>query len=183
MAPTGINNSRNREHVLATAGDLQGVYEEQVGRAGRLYRLESAYVDGSGAYHDVDADNDDRIDLANDTFEELANESLYSLVDPDEEFNTKDKSRKAQVRISDRIEGNGNALVDGSVYGGSDYYDPQGIEDLAQEAVVKSLAESGDLYNKGGPIGNWTGSLDDLSDGVDGAFLAERSKQTGEKFF
>jgi hypothetical protein len=45
------------------------------------------------------------------------------------------------------------------------------------------LAESGQLFEKGGPLVDWTGDRDDLSDGVDGLFLAERSKQTGTKLF
>jgi hypothetical protein len=58
-----------------------------------------------------------------------------------------------------------------------------GIESTEQERIVKDLAESGQLFEKGGPTGDWTGNRDDLSDGVDGLFLAERSKQTGEKLF
>jgi hypothetical protein len=51
-------------------------------------------------------------------------------------------------------------------------------EDLPQERLVKELAEGGQLFEKGGPLPNG-----ELSDGVDGLFLAERSKQTGEKLF
>jgi hypothetical protein len=51
-------------------------------------------------------------------------------------------------------------------------------EDLPMERLVKELAESGQLFEKGGPLPNG-----ELSDGADGMFLAERSKQTGEKLF
>lgn len=49
--------------------------------------------------------------------------------------------------------------------------------------LVKDAADAGDLYVTGGPTDDWTGDLSDLSDGVDGLWLAERSKQTGEKYF
>jgi hypothetical protein len=49
--------------------------------------------------------------------------------------------------------------------------------------VVKELADSGQLFEKAGPGPDWDGTNEGLPDGVDGAFLAERSKQTGEKLF
>jgi hypothetical protein len=60
--------------------------------------------------------------------------------------------------------------------------DTQGVEDLEQEALVREAREKGKLYETGGPMGNYTGR-DSLSPYVDGAWLAEASKQTGEKFF
>ena len=50
------------------------------------------------------------------------------------------------------------------------------------DTLVKNAADAGDLFAKGGPTDNYTDSSD-LTDDVDGLFLAERSKQTGKKFF
>lgn len=54
-----------------------------------------------------------------------------------------------------------------------------------QEVVVKAIADADNLFGKAGPTKNWTSDMDenDLATGVDGLFLAERSKQTGEKYF
>jgi hypothetical protein len=60
--------------------------------------------------------------------------------------------------------------------------DTQGVEDLEQEVLIDDAADADTLYSKGGPMGNYTGAAS-LSPYVDGAFLAERSKQTGEKYF
>jgi hypothetical protein len=59
--------------------------------------------------------------------------------------------------------------------------DAQEVEDLEQEVKVKAAIAADDLFTAGGFIGDaYTGSL---SNYVDGAILAEASKQTGEKFF
>lgn len=50
-------------------------------------------------------------------------------------------------------------------------------------SIVAQVADAGDLYEVGGPTDDWNHDLGDLSNGVDGLFLAERSKQTGEKYF
>jgi hypothetical protein len=60
--------------------------------------------------------------------------------------------------------------------------DTTGVEDLEQEALVAEALREGRLYETGGPMGNYTGR-ESLSPYVDGAWLAEASKQTGEKFF
>ncbi len=67
--------------------------------------------------------------------------------------------------------------------------DPEQLVDVIDEnptemaSLVKDAADDGDLFETGGPVDDWTGDPSDLSDGVDGAWLAERSKQTGQKYF
>lgn len=77
-----------------------------------------------------------------------------------DELAVADPSERIQVEVGNDDDGDGTA------------------EDLPQEVIVKDLAEAGKLFEKGGPLPNG-----ELSDGVDGLFLAERSKQTGEKLF
>lgn len=150
------------------------VQEAEVEHADKAYTLEEP---GAGVVDaTVEADLEARIALAGEAHEEVKNEDLWSLaIGEDAEapaapepffLNSIRPDAKVQVRIQD--------------------YDPddvQNVEDLEQEVIVKNLAESGQLFEKGGPLVNWTGDTADLSDGVDGLFLAERSKQTGTKLF
>lgn len=103
---------------------------------------------------DVQDDLDARVALSAETFAEVSNEDLGATL----------------------------VTVDGS-------QDPDQLVQTIDEnptemgALVKSYADAGDLFDKGGPTDDWVGDEADLSDGVDGTWLAERSKQTGQKFF
>lgn len=101
-----------------------------------------------GKFEDVKEDIDDRIALAATPHTEVSN---------DESHDSKDL---IQVEVGPDDDGDGAS------------------EKYPQEILVKELAESGQLYEKGGPLPSG-----ELSDGADGLFLAERSKQTGEKLF
>ncbi len=166
--------------AAAKDGELDGgiapleVQEAEVEHADKAYTLEEP---GAGVVDaTVEADLEARIALAAEPHKEVKNEDLWELAVGEEAtppplpapffLNTIRPDEKVQVRIHE--------------------YDPkdiQDVEDLEQEVIVKKLAESGELFEKGGPLVNWTGDEADLSDGVDGLFLAERSKQTGTKLF
>ena len=156
----------------AEAGELDGgiaplnVQEAEVEHASDAYTLEEP---GAGAVEQTVVDDQNaREELAAASHREVENEDLWSLaIDPDT-LNSIRKDELVQVVVGERTEDTPN-----------DY----GIESTEQERIVKDLAESGQLFEKGGPLVDWTGDVADLSDGVDGLFLAERSKQTGEKLF
>ena len=152
------------------------VQEAEVEHASEAYTLEEP---GAGVVDaTVEADLEARIALAAEPHREVENEELYSLAvgedvapvaPPEVPFlNTIRPDEKVQVVVGPR-----------TAETPSDF----GIESTEQEQIVKDLAESGELFEKGGPLVNWTGDRADLSDGVDGLFLAERSKQTGTKLF
>lgn len=156
----------------AEAGELDGgtspleVQEAEVQSASESYNLETP---GAGAVEKtVEEDHEARQELASASHREVENDELGSLAIDPENLNSIRKDELVQVVVGERTEDTP-----------SDY----GIESTEQERIVKDLAESGQLYEKGGPLVDWTGDVADLSDGVDGLFLAERSKQTGEKLF
>lgn len=164
----------------AAAGELDGgtsplaVQEAEVQHADEAYNLD---VPGAGVVDKtVQEDLEARQALAADSHDEVENDDLGSLAigDSPETFvptvfvNSIRPDEKVQVKVGPRT---------------ADTPSDYGIESTEQEQIVKDLAESGQLFDKGGPLVNWTGNRDDLSDGVDGLFLAERSKQTGEKLF
>jgi hypothetical protein len=62
--------------------------------------------------------------------------------------------------------------------------DTSGVEDLEQEVLVVRALDAGELFDTGGqiPPDNYV-DFDSASPYVDGAWLAEASKMTGEKFF
>lgn len=142
------------------------VQEAQVEHASEAYNLEEP---GAGvADTTVVADLEARRELAAASHREVENDELGSLaIDPDV-LNTIRPDELVQVVVRERTEDDPNDF---------------GIESTEQERIVKDLAESGQLFEKGGPLVNWTHDMADLSDGVDGLFLAERSKQTGTKLF
>lgn len=156
----------------ADEGELDGgiapleVQEAEVEHADEAYNLEEP---GAGAVDaTVEADLEARTALAADSHREVKNEELGSLaIDPDT-LNSIRPDEKVQVVIGERT---------------AETPSDEGIESTEQERIVKELAESGELFSKGGPLVDWTGDKADLSDGVDGLFLAERSKQTGTKLF
>lgn len=156
----------------AEDGELDGgiapleVQEAEVEHADAAYNLEEP---GAGVVDaTVEEDLEARRSLSSDSHREVKNEELGTLaIDPDT-LNTIRPDEKVQVVIGERT-----AETPGD----------EGIESLEQERIVKELAESGQLFSKGGPLVDWTGDINDLSDGVDGLFLAERSKQTGTKLF
>lgn len=156
----------------AKDGELDGgiaplsVQEAEVEHADAAYNLEEP---GAGVVDaTVEADLEARQSLAADKHREVKNDKLGSLaIDPDT-LNTIRPDEKVQVVIRER------KPTDDSDFG---------VESTEQEIIVKKLAESGQLFDKGGPLVNWVGDEADLSDGVDGLFLAERSKQTGTKLF
>jgi hypothetical protein len=166
----------------AEDGELDGgiaplsVQEAEVEHASEAYNLE---VPGAGVVEaTVEADLEARKALAADSHREVENEELYSLAIGEEAppqfaplpvfVNTIRPDEKVQVVVGERTPETPN-----------DY----GIESTEQERIVKELAESGQLFEKGGPLVDWDHDTADLSDGVDGLFLAERSKQTGTKLF
>lgn len=158
--------------AAAKDGELDGgiapleVQEAEVQSATESYNLETP---GAGAVDEtVEADLAARKELATASHREVENEELGSLAIDPENLNSIRKDELVQVVVGERTEDTP-----------SDY----GIESTEQERIVKDLAESGQLFDKGGPLVDWTGDVADLSDGVDGLFLAERSKQTGEKLF
>ena len=148
------------------------VQEAEVRHADKAYNLEEP---GAGAVDaTVEADLEARKALAAEPHKEVKNEDLWELAVGEESkpapvfLNTIRPDEKVQVVVRERTEDDPNDF---------------GIESAEQEQIVKDLAESGQLFEKGGPLVNWTGDRSDLSDGVDGLFLAERSKQTGTKLF
>ena len=156
----------------AEDGELDGgiapleVQEAEVTSASESYNLETP---GAGAVEaSVEEDLEARKELAAASHREVENEELYSLAIDPENMNSIRKDELVQVVVGERTEDTPNDF---------------GIESTEQERIVKKLAEDGKLFEKGGPLVDWTGNEDDLSDGVDGLFLAERSKQTGEKLF
>jgi len=153
-------------------GELDGglaplsVYEAQAKHAGEAYRLEEP---GFGTADTTTvADLEARRELASDSHREVTNDELGSLAIDFDTLNSIRPDEKVQVVVRERTEKDANDF---------------GIESTEQERIVKDLAESGQLFDKGGPLVNWTGDVADLSDTVDGLFLAERSKQTGTKLF
>lgn len=158
--------------AAAADGELDGgsapldVQEAEVEHASDAYTLDEP---GAGAVEQsVVDDQNAREELAAASHREVENDELAGLaIDPDT-LNSIRKDELVQVVVGERTEDTP-----------SDY----GIESTEQERIVKDLAESGQLFEKGGPLVDWTGDTADLSDGVDGLFLAERSKQTGEKLF
>lgn len=149
------------------------VQEAEVEHASEAYNLEEP---GAGVVDaTVLADLEARKELAAESHREVANEELFSLAIGEEApapaapvfLNSIRPDEKVQVRVEQ------GAVPEGE----------NGVEALEQEQIVKDLAESGQLFEKGGPLVNWTGNRNDLSDGVDGLFLAERSKQIGSKLF
>jgi hypothetical protein len=62
--------------------------------------------------------------------------------------------------------------------------DTQDVEDLEQEVLVRNALDAGELFATGGqiPPTNYEDATS-VSPYVDGMWLAEASKQTGEKFF
>ncbi len=162
----------------ADKGELDGgiapleVQEAEVEHASKAYNLEEP---GAGVVDaTVEADLEARKALAAEAHKEVKNEDLWELAIGEEAqpapvfINSIRPDEKVQVVVRERTE---------------DDASDDGVEDLEQERIVKDLAESGQLFDKGGPLVNWTGDTSDLSDGVDGLFLAERSKQTGTKLF
>lgn len=146
--------------------DAPEVGEAQVEHATEAYNLDNP---GAGAVEaTVVEDLNARKGLASDEHREVTNDELGSLAIDPESLNTIRPEEKVQVVVRERTEEDANDF---------------GIESTEQERIVKELAESGELFDKGGPLGDWTGNKEDLSDGVDGLFLAERSKQTGTKLF
>ncbi len=142
------------------------VQEAEVQHADEAYKLEEP---GFGVADTTTvADLKARQGLAADSHREVENDELGSLAIDFDNLNSIRPDEKVQVVVRERTEDDA-----------SDF----GVEDLEQERIVKDLAESGQLFDKGGPLVNWTGDVADLSDGVDGLFLAERSKQTGTKLF
>lgn len=155
----------------ADKGEMDGgssplsVQEAEVAHADAAYDLETP---GAGVVEaTVQEDFEARKELAGESHREVENDNLGELA-VSEQLNSIRPDEKVQVVIRERA---------------SDEPSSFGVEDLEQEQIVKELAESGQLFDKGGPLVDWTGDRADLSDGVDGLFLAERSKQTGTKLF
>lgn len=175
----------NALEEAAEDGELDGgiapleVQEAEVEHADKAYNLEEP---GAGVVDaTVQADHEARVALAAESHREVENDELADLAigadgAADTPYVTGEKifvnsirpDEKVQVVVRERTEEDPNDF---------------GIESTEQERIVKDLAESGQLFEKGGPLVDWTGNTDDLSDGVDGLFLAERSKQTGTKLF
>lgn len=128
--------------------------EQKAAWDAQVARADEAYMTGAEDSTDVQADLDARVALSQDTFTEVTNDELGETLD----------------------------TVNGS-------QDPEQLVDVIDEhptemaTLVKDAADAGDLFEVGGPTDDWVGDSADLSAGVDGLFLAERSKQTGQKFF
>jgi hypothetical protein len=172
----------NALEEAAEEGELDGgiapleVQEAEVEHADKAYNLEEP---GAGVVEQTVVDDlEARKALAAESHREVENDELQSLAigeDAPAQFtpvpvfvNSIRPDEKVQVVVRERTPEDPNDF---------------GIESTEQEQIVKDLAESGQLFEKGGPLVDWTGDRDDLSDGVDGLFLAERSKQTGTKLF
>lgn len=165
----------------AEEGELDGgiapleVQEAEVEHASDAYNLDEP---GAGVVEQTVVDDlHARQELAAAPHREVENEELQSLaIGEDPSYvpvapvfvNSIRPDEKVQVVVRERTEADPNDF---------------GVESTEQEIIVKELAESGQLFDKGGPLVDWTGDRADLSDGVDGLFLAERSKQTGTKLF
>src|SRR5574339_315544 len=161
----------------AGEGELDGgiapleVQEAEVEHASDAYNLDEP---GAGVVEQTVVDDlHARQELAAATNREVENEELKSLaIGEDLSYvpvapvfvNSIRPDERVQVVVRERTDADPNDF---------------GIESTEQEIIVKELAESGQLFDKGGPLVDWTGDRADLSDGVDGLFLAERSKQTG----
>lgn len=180
----GIDESLEKEQQMVDAGNLHGAYVEQVGRAGRLYRLEAAYLDNSRAYHQIAADLDARDALSQESHTATANAYLgKNLRDSGSEFNTADPSIRVEVLIGE------SALADPDSDGGAEILD--------QEDIIDTIADADNLFQYGSNIDPYPTPTSGQSQtdrvnaflnvatttGPDGQFLAERSKQTGEKMF
>jgi hypothetical protein len=174
----------NALEEAAEEGELDGgiapleVQEAEVEHADKAYNLEEP---GAGVVDKTVVDDlNARKALAAEPHREVENDELQSLAIGEDAGDTPYVTRepifvnsirpdeKVQVVVRERTDSDPNDF---------------GIESAEQEQIVKDLAESGQLFEKGGPLVDWTGDRDDLSDGVDGLFLAERSKQTGTKLF
>lgn len=183
----GTDNPEPSEAVVdaledaAEEGELDGgiapleVQEAEVEHASEAYNLEEP---GAGVVDaTVVADLEARQELAAAPHREVENDQLQELaIGEDPTFapapptfvNAIRPDEHVQVVVRERTPDDANDF---------------GIESTEQERIVKELAESGQLFEKGGPLVDWTGDTADLSDGVDGLFLAERSKQIGSKLF
>lgn len=115
---------------------------------------DEAYMEGADG-SPVQADHDARVAESKVTHTEIDNEALEAL---DTLHGSFDYSQKVDV---------------------------VGENETQMGALVRTVAQADQLYEKGGPTKDWTADMDesDLSAGVDGLFLAERSKQTGVKSF
>ena len=80
----------------------------------------------------------------------------------------------------------GNVVTVAANRAGVDLFpeDSSAVEDLEQEVIVENALQAGTLFDKGGqmPPDNYVNEAS-ASPYVDGLWLAEASKQTGEKFF
>jgi hypothetical protein len=171
----------NALEEAAEEGELDGgiapleVQEAEVEHADKAYNLDEP---GAGVVDKTVLDDlHARQELAAAPHREVENDELETLaIGDDPQFaapapvfvNAIRPDEKVQVVVRERTDADPNDF---------------GIESTEQERIVKDLAESGQLFDKGGPLVDWTGDTADLSDGVDGLFLAERSKQTGTKLF
>jgi len=118
-------------------------------------------VDDTSPLHEVKRDNDERLAHAGESHEQRTNAELQLNKREDDVSVVVPKNRAG---VDSRVE------------------DTQGVEDLELEVLVREARESGKLAETGGPMGNYTGR-ESLSPYVDGTWLAEASKQTGEKYF
>lgn len=120
----------------------------------QVARADEAYMTGATDSADVQADLDARVALAAEAFTEVTNEDLGATL----------------------------VTVDGS-------QDPDQLVQVVDEnptemaQLVWDSANADTLFDTGGPTDDWVGDTADLSAGVDSLWLAERSKQTGQKFF
>lgn len=114
--------------------------------------------------HEVKADHEDRVSNANAEHVPLTNAELQLRVASEDDRKVTVVVAKNRAGVDEQPE------------------DTTGVEDLEQEALVAEALREGRLHETGGPMGNYTGR-DSLSPFVDGTWLAEASKQTGEKYF
>jgi hypothetical protein len=120
---------------------------------------------------DVQDDLDDRVDMANATHTEVQNS------DDGTTLNQTLNWQGVPVYTGGNVV---NVADDAAVYPD----DSTDVEDLEQEVQVRAALDGDSLFTTGGqiPPTDYVTSAD-LSPYVDGLFLAEASKQTGEKFF
>jgi len=148
---------------LSVDTDPEVVERERNRREKVVGKFDPNTPDERSPLHEVKGDHDARVEAAADTHKPVTNAELQ-LREPytDERLTVVATQNRAGVDRQPE--------------------DTQGVEDLEQEALVAEALREGRLHETGGPMGNYTGK-ESLSPFVDGAFLAEASKQTGEKYF
>jgi hypothetical protein len=153
--------------------EINMVFADESSAYAQAAHADEVYMTGATGLP-VQDDHDARVTMANATHTVVANEDLAT------ELNS---TTVALPHINAEVYTGGNLVTVAENRAGVDAYpeDTQDTEDLEQEVLVSAALVADALFDRGGFIGAYYAG--GYSPYVDGAWLAEASKQTGEKFF